>query len=222
MKSTNLVILGCYGFCDGYYAYGQCFSGGSEFETVSFYPIYELLDLSRKGFVDPVNELDKVVSGIFLDQRLYTERIINHQVPKDYVIVSHNNDFLSNTILNGLPLIQHLDRLHQKYHFKMIQINWDAHIATHARIDHFFDLCLCADPSYLSVSDKVRFFPQGYHPLSTYYCHDDNYRCDVSFIGTNLYANQQYPNQSLSRKVVLDTIYADPSINLHVYCADQS
>jgi spore maturation protein CgeB len=65
--------------------------------------------------------------------------------------------------------------------------------------------------------DDVLFFPAGYSPNTTYDQFSPEYECDVSFVGTNLYTGSNFPNQTINRKQVLDLIYADPSIKLHVY-----
>ena len=39
---NNLLILGCYGLKDGYYAYSKYFN--QHFDNISFFPLFELRD----------------------------------------------------------------------------------------------------------------------------------------------------------------------------------
>ena len=48
----------------------------------------------------------------------------------------------------------------------------------------------------------------------------EDYKCDVLFVGTNLYENEIFKNKTVSRKQVLDLIYQDKTIKLHTYGCD--
>ncbi len=208
----NLVIFGYYRFEDGYYAYGKYFQ--KTFSTVSFFPLIEFRDKMNLKQTE-ITDIDNIIFGNF-NKTIYTDYLINHNVPKDVVIIAHNNDMIDGLTFDNIKLIEYIQNLKKIKDFQLIQINWDPMITNH-HPSPYFDISFCADPFSLKNYSNTQFFPQGYSPDTTYYCQDDNYSCDVSFIGTNLYTDPMFTNQSLNRKQVLDAIYSDKSISLHVY-----
>lgn len=201
----NLCIFGYYRFADGYYAYGQYFK--KYFDTVSFFPLVEFINFKR----DDLSDIEKVISGESIDLSHYTNSINVTNVPKQIIVIPHNNDF----IIDKKKYFDFIFSLKNKYHFKIIQINWDPCI-TNLESPYSFDLTFCSDPLYITNSSTL-FFSSGFSPLTSYHDFSVDYECDVSFVGTNLYTNAIFPNQSMNRKKILDLIYNDPSIKLHVY-----
>ena len=59
----------------------------------------------------------------------------------------------------------------------------------------------------------------GFHESLSYPIEDEKYKCDVSAVITNLYTDDIWDRkqQVVGRKELLDRLYADESINLHVY-----
>lgn len=209
----NFVLFGYYGFRDGYYAYGQYFK--NYFKSVSFFPLIEFRDLLKSNKTT-LNDLDLLISGKPLNTSKYSSNLDLTDVPKDIVLIAHNNDMLESLVYNDIKIIDYIVSLKTKYNFKLIQLNWDPYL-TQKNTFHYFDLAFCADPNYFKISPKIEHFKQGFSPITTFYERDENYSCDVSFIGTNLYIDSLFPNQLLNRKVILDKIYEDKSIRLHIY-----
>lgn len=202
----NLCLFGYYHFADGYYSYGQYFK--NYFKTVSFFPLIEFTDQNRTD----ISDIEKIVSGEIIDTSKYTASLINVCVPKQIIIVAHSNEIIA----FYKKYFDYLFSLQSKYNFKIIQINWDPLLNNLGKPVYNFDLSFCCDPLYLSYK-KTFYFQPGFSPLTSYYEFDSNYECDVSFVGTNLYTNPKFPNQKLNRQKILDLIYADKSIKLHIY-----
>jgi len=211
---SNLLILGYYGFKDGYYAYGQYFK--DHFDTVSFFPLIELRDLINHKRTN-YNDLEKVISGESLD-KIYSHNLSNHSILKNYVLVAHSCDMIKNLKLDNKPFLEYILELKNKYNFKLIQVDWDAVLSDNHFVTKDFDLCICADP-YLLKYPNVTYFPQGYSPNLSFYQDDSNFSCDISFLGTNLYSGKEFPNKSLNRKIILDKIYNN-NYNLKIYGPD--
>jgi hypothetical protein len=215
----NIVLFGYYGFADGYFAYGRYFS--KYFETVSFFPLIELERRVIENDKDKtINDIEICISGGDLSNKKYSHNLINHNVPKNIIIIAHNNEKIATLKINNMLVIEYLNSLKERYHFQLIQLNWDVRsiINNYDYISNYFDMCFYSDPNYLPINPiNSNFFTSGYSPITSYYDEDDNYKCDVSFIGTNLYTNPIFPNQHLNRRMILDRIYNDKSIKLHVY-----
>jgi len=211
----NIVIIGYYGFEDGYYAYGKYFN--QYFKTVSFFPLIECRDLAKNNKTR-INDIETMISGNHLDKNVYSKKLINYDCPKNVVLIAHNNDMLACLKIDNMLVAEYIHSLKKKYNFQLIQVNWDPIINNaNNNIINFFDKSFCSDPSLLKLYKNVRLFKSGFCESISFYKEDNDYKCDVSFIGTNLYDNHIFPNQSLNRKMILDAIYADKSINLHVY-----
>ena len=211
----NILIIGYYGFEDGYYAYGKHFQ--NYFKTVSFFPLIECRD-STKNNTTSIADIDTVISGHDFNKNVYSKKLINHNVPKNVVLIAHNNDMLASLKINNTLVIEYIYSLKKKFDFQLIQVNWDPIINNaNNNIINFFDKSFCSDPSLLPLYKNVRFFQAGYSTDTSFYKEDTDYKCDVSFIGTNLYENPIFPNQILNRKQIIDLLYSDKSIKLHIY-----
>ena len=211
----NILIIGYYRFEDGYYAYGKYFN--QYFKSVSFFPLIECRDLSKINQTT-INDIETVISGESLSNNVYSKYLINENCPKNIVIIAHNNDMLATLKIDNIMVIQHIQLLKQKYNFKLIQINWDPIINnTNNKIIKCFDKSFCSDPSLLKLYKNVIFFQSGFCPNTSFFKEDNDYKCDVSFIGTNLYENPMYPNKLLNRKLIIDLLYSDKSIKLNIY-----
>jgi hypothetical protein len=210
----NILIIGYYKFADGYLSYGQHFS--KYFDTVSFFPLIELKDnVLHSVNSSTIEDIELCINGGNLNMENYTENLINYPVAKDIVIIAHNEDMLHSLHINDRLVIEYINSLKEKYNFKLIQLNWDPKLLNDD-VSNYFDLCFYTDPQYL-VKENQLFFNIGFSNNISYYYEDNEYKCDVSFIGTNLYTDNLYLNHDLNRKIILDTLYADKSIKLHVY-----
>lgn len=208
----NLAIFGHYSFSDGYYAYGKYFK--KYFNNVSFFP---LIEFSEKKI--NCNLIESFIKGESVLN--FSKNLINIGFgSKDFVIIAHNNEALKNIKVNDFLFIDFIKHLKDKYSFKLIQINWDPCLKQ-VDYDHieYFDLCFCSDPYYLKYPN-AKFFLQGYSKDSSFYSKDEKYSCDVSFVGTNLYEKDEFPNKKLNRKIILDKISENSEINLNIYGPD--
>lgn len=223
----NLLIIGYYKFEDGYLAYGDYFK--NHFETVSFFPLIELIDrLDENSTKHSIEHLEDIISGSSINTSLYTDYLINTEVPKQIVIITHS--ILTLCKLNYI--VDEITRLKSIYGFKLFLINWDPFLekrdyqllndetANGCLIDKF-DQCFCADTYYKNTYSNCQMFKVGYNKRFSYYTFNSDYICDVLFVGTNLYMDDIYPNKTITRKMVLDTIYADRNIKLHIYGNDE-
>ena len=211
----NILIIGYYGFEDGYYAYGKYFQ--NYFKTVSFFPLIECKDLNKFN-KSSITDIETVISGCDFSKNLYSNKLINYNCPKNVVLIAHSNYILASLKIDNILVVEHIQSLKKKYNFQLIQVNWDANINNaNNNIINFFDKSFCSDPILLPLYKNVRLFKAGYSTDTSFYKEDNDYKCDVSFIGTNLYENPIFPNKSLNRRYILDTIYADKSIKLHIY-----
>lgn len=217
---NHLLLIGYYGLADGYLAYGDYFK--NHFHSVSFYPLAELFDrLNENNLNFGMYHFDEIVTGTFNKHHLYSNQLKinngnNGNNAIKYIIICHNNDMLKKK-----DFMMHLIKLKQKYNIKLIQINWDsglANIANHSIVTHF-DLSYNSDPLYIkNYPMNCRFFKAGYNKNTSFKSIKNIvYDCDVSFIGTNLYTDAMFENKTICRKKVLDKIYANDSIKLHVY-----
>ena len=211
---SNILILGAFGLADGYYAF--CKNLEKYFDSVSFFPafMYNTTDFS-------INYLDKCLNDCLngtMNYECKIPRIINTNVKKTHVIFYHNIHYIEiNKDKNFYKnIIAKEDR-----DYKLILVNWDPNINKKI-VDNFFeneynkfDLIYM---SHLVNNDKnIKPLYVGFLKELSYYKNDDNYKCDVCFIGTNLYTDEMWENKTLNRKIVLDEILKNKDISLHIY-----
>jgi len=199
----NLLILGFYGYADGYYALGQYFN--SHFNTVDFFP-----------FMKYINSIDGFKNNDLL-------RDINTKIRNDnitHILVWHNIDAI-HTHKKYFNEIFKLRTL--KPNLKFIQLDWDPHVDTPATLNAttftntWFDYLFYSSPFKITNSNNSFIFKAGFSPNISYYKYDIEYICDVVFIGTNLYTDSMWENKNMNRKQVIDTIAENKLINLHIY-----
>lgn len=214
---NNLLIFGYYGFRDGYYSYGKYFK--HSFDSVSFYPLVELRDrISEKNQNFSINDIKNIILGNNLENKnLYSNELKNTEVNKNYVIIAHSFAFIKTFMLGDTLFYDYIIKLKSELNFQLICFNWDADLNNlkWEGLRHF-DKIFAAYPFY-TIYDNCFFFKQGFCENTSYYYKDEKYKCDVSFIGTNLYTDSCWTNQKLSRKKILDKLYNDPNIYLHIY-----
>lgn len=105
--------------------------------------------------------------------------------------------------------------------------NWDDPHCWNKNLDHFkyydisFSTCLETLNKYKSLGIKIcKYLLPGYSPLIHYNDLDDKYKCDISFICTNLYENTQddYDEKILiNRKDLIIALDKDPKIKFNFY-----
>lgn len=214
----NLLFFGYYGFRDGYFAYGKYLK--KKFDNFSFFPLLELRDKLNLENIN-INDIEMCINGKFLTNKNYSNELIYTRCQYNYILIAHNNDFLQNFYLGKINFFHFLLELKKKYNFKLIQINWDPDDKNYNNFKMIknFDIGFYSNPKYLTY-DNIKYFQQGYCEKTSFYKEIDNYKCDVSFIGTNLYTETSWENQNLNRKKILDIIYNETNIKLHIYGSD--
>jgi len=105
--------------------------------------------------------------------------------------------------------------------------NWDDPHCWNRNLDYmkYFDIsyssCLGTLNNYKNLGVKVsRYLLPGYSNLSHYYDKDNKYRCDVSFMCTNLYGKNQKDydkNILVDRKSLIIKLEEHPNIDFNIY-----
>ena len=211
----NLLIIGFYGFKDGYWAYGKYLD--KYFDNVSFFPLIELEDRIREEderfFVDDIRD---VIEGTFANSKNYSDNLLIKNIKYNNVLLAHNNDFLKIFKLGEYNFFEKILEWKRSLKFKLYQINWDADTKN---LDwpgtKNFDKCFTQNPYYLG-RPNVYYFSTGFCPETSFYEEIEQYKCDVSFVGTNLYESG-WQNEKLNRRRILDIIYKEETINFHIY-----
>ena len=215
---THLLIIGYYYFADGYLALGQYFN--KFFDSVSFLPIYEFNDKINNN-IDCFDDIENIINGSNIINNYIS--LINHKFKKTHIIIWHNINFINDFRLNEKNFSKYIIDLKSKYNFKLYMFNWDPNINIFLDDDilKHFDILYISDLNSILTNNNLLYnikpFNQGYSPITSYHISNDNYICDVSFIGTNLYTDNFWTNKSLNRKIILDEIYKNKNIKLHVY-----
>ena len=115
----NILIIGYYGFEDGYYAYGKHFQ--NYFKTVSFFPLIECRD-STKNNTTSIADIDTVISGGDFAKNVYSPKLINHKFSKNVVLIAHNNDMLSSLKIDNILVIEYIIHLKKNIIFNLYKL----------------------------------------------------------------------------------------------------
>ena len=211
----NLLIIGFYRFGDGYWAYGKYMD--KHFDNVSFFPLIELRDrLLEKDERFSRKDLKDILSCHFDNHKNYSDNLIVKNIDYTHVILAHNNDFLQHFELGGTNFFELLLEWKKELQFKLYQINWDPDVnnLSWPGLKHF-DKSFVSYPFYLG-KPNFYFFKSGFCSEMSFYEEIEEYKCDISFVGTNLYENG-WENETLNRRKILDKIYQEENIVLHIY-----
>jgi hypothetical protein len=232
-NKNNLLIIGYYYIENSnYHAYVEYLK--QHFATYSFFPLMELMDRLRENSTKHgIADIETIISGKpFSNKCSYTDYLVNHEIQKDVVIVTHSiltlNGFRDEeSPTKGMCVVKFLKELQEKYGFKLFLMNWDPKLCytpdakdIDDSIIPLFDKCYNAEPWYQTVYGNCHPFLTGYNKTMSSYVFDRNYVCDILFVGTNLYVDGDYPNKTVCRKAVVDTIYADKNIKMDLYGND--
>lgn len=216
----NLLIFGIYGFKDGYYALGKYFS--KYFDSVSFFPLYEYVNYLNSNLKNYYDDIEKIINGDNITN-VYSPNLINQNQKKTHIILWYNFEFLLSYKINGILFYDIIVNLKNKYNFEIIIINWDPDNNTLKNVKIIENILIesknifVSNPNFLKFDNsKIKFFKAGFCPNSSFYDLDNNFKCDVSIICTNLY-DKNFPNTTFTRKHVLDILYNNNDINLHIY-----
>lgn len=211
----NLLIIGFYGFKDGYWAYGKYMK--KHFNEVSFFPLIELRDrLLERDERFCIDDIRNVINGIFSNYKNYSDNLIVKNKTYNHILLAHNNDFLQSFELGDVNFFDKILEWKEDLNFKLYQINWDPDTKNlNWEGTKNFDKSFVSYPFYLQ-NDNVEFFNSGFCKETSFYKEIDEYKCDISFVGTNLYESG-WENEKLNRRKILDKIYQEEDIILHVY-----
>ena len=203
----KILIVGCYNLSDGYLALSKNFI--PDFE-IAFFPLYE-------NIYDDNHTQEDILSAI-TGQPLpshYIRYMNDSSQQCDMIIWWHNFDIINQNI----NIISKVKKTFPQ--IKNIILNWDPQLNftkfNYNNIFKSFDNILTCNPRLSIYRPKCTFFYPGYDPDVCFYEYDQQYSCDVSFVGTNLYT--QY-SARCNRKNILDKIYAQAGVTLHIYGPD--
>lgn len=207
----KICIIGYYHLADGYLACSKSFEKAG-FE-ISFFPLITFRDIMNlDAFFD------------FLNGKEYPDAISpkgNPDILLFWIPVFHMKDFLK--------------KLREQYKGKMFWFNWDpcyinsdhhhwkntvsCMLETYSWFDHVFSVNPWEVNFLISRGIDASHCYPGFNEDFSYPIEDDSYRCDVSAVITNLYVDELWDksSQRINRKTLLDQIYADKSIVLHIY-----
>jgi len=197
INKKKILLIGFYGYSDGYYALGNELE---KYYDIKFFPLFAWRD--------------KCIHSNYKKNDLELE--INNYNP-DMLLVWHNFDFIDHFVIDEIHfnLKKYLQNIKN---IKKINLNWDLgynYIVMKDTIE-IFDIIFGVSIKHNTFSN-YKFFNQGYNEKLSYKSeHDLKYKCDISFIGTNLYENYGN-NKNCTRKQILDIITNDKTINCHIY-----
>ena len=216
----KILIIGCYGLADGY----KAMSNGIRYlgHNLAFFPLFAAQDVLKdkkrnKGY-NITREVIKCIIGEELSVEL--PGYINVCKEKcDYVLVWHGVDCceMYNKMFKAIKM---------NTSTKLIQLNWDPNPNFVKQLNSYygyFDYIFSVNSKITNYLLKVKKYKNAFHfnqafdDEYSYFCKSDEYKCDVSILCTNLYTNAMWKGKKICRKKLLDIIYRDKSINLHVY-----
>jgi hypothetical protein len=210
---SHLLVLGAYGYEDGYYA--LTFYLKKFFDTISFFPLFIYNDKTQTSeYYDEC--LLKMINGTL--EKCSIPKLLNFQHKKTHVLYYHNFDYLKNNMKTFNLITEHKD-------FKFIMINWDPFSCLKNNpsneILNKFDVIYLSHMILTGINIKPLF--TGFINEITYFQKNENYECDVLFIGTTLYENNIYGNESnVNRKNILDEYYRESRIKLNIFSNNQN
>lgn len=225
----KICIFGFNNLADGYLA---CAESMNKMDIeVSFFPL--MLYINNK--VDINNILIEFLNGELYNKFMVDKSIKNNvnyfqnmKLPKnmpDILLFWTPPVDLSNIIKN----------IKSYYNGKIYYHNWDP---TYTEIDHqhwinsekmllnnsdYFDCIFSVNPKevefYKKNNKNALHCYSGFDESFSYPSIDSEYVCDVSAVITNLYNCSIWDRnkQKINRKDLIDLIYSDKSINLHIY-----
>jgi hypothetical protein len=202
----NIIVFGYYANADGYYALINHFE--KQFNKVIFIPYMKYIH------EDKTTEMLDVIENILVNEEI------------DYILLWHNFDTFFNTqnIWNKIIELKNKNEKKINKPIQTIMINWDANIKLYNKdFSNYFDYIFVSNPRLIQ-NKNMYLFEAGYNSKISYYEWDGEYSCDVVFIGTNLYTDSYWENQTMNRKKLLDEIInenklndKDKQISLHIY-----
>ena len=219
----KILIIGCYGLADGY----KAMSNGIRYlgHNLAFFPLFAAQDVLKdkkrnKGY-NITREVIKCIRGEELSVEL--PRYVNVCSEKaDITLVWHGVDCCE-------MYKDMFKAIKENTTTKLVQINWDPNPNFVKQLNSYygyFDYIFSVNSKITNYLLKKKKFKNAYHfnqafdDEYSYYCKSEEHKCDVSILCTNLYTNAMWKNKKICRKKLLDIIYKNPGINLHVYGPD--
>ena len=216
----KILIIGCYGLADGY----KAMSNGIRYlgHNLAFFPLFAsqdvLKDESRNKGYNITEEVIRSIKGEELSVEL--PRYVNVCSEKaDITLVWHGVDCCE-------MYKDMFKAIKENTTTKLVQINWDPNPNFVKQLNsyyEYFDYIFSVNSKITNYLLKKKKFKNAYHfnqafdDEYSYYCKSEEHKCDVSILCTNLYTNAMWKNKKICRKKLLDIIYEDTGINLHVY-----
>lgn len=215
----RISILGYYHLADGYLSFAE---EAKKDHEVSFFPFMSYLH-DKLPIVETLrkflkNELDEKTTYF------YENMVIPKNEPDVLLIWITAND-VSQIIIDTREFFSGKIYIH----------NWDPnyteieHPHWHSQKEALFNSAKQADCVFTVNPLEVKFYERnginakhcysGFSEKYSYPVEDEEYKCDVSAVITNLYTDGIWDlnKQKINRKELLDQLYEDKSINLKIY-----
>lgn len=216
----TLLIVGYYCLEDGFRA---CANFLSKDYNILFFPLLYY----HNDNMNVVDDLTKYING----EKIESKKIYLNSYGKrpDIVFLWFYNYFA----LDYLKIDQFMQiKKNVSPNVKFIGYNWDPFPPKEEMnfeklyLISMLDSFITGDSTEINYLKKqgfknIEYGPSGFDPLISRYVRDDNYKCDVSIVCTNLYTdNNWFPEEyvRLNRKKLVDIIYKHRNeMKFHIY-----
>lgn len=222
----KIAIFGYYNLADGYLACSNSLE--KKGHETSFFPYMRYkndkisIDIIKKTIEHFVNcEIDEnEKNNVFF----YEYMKLPNSIPDVLFFWIPNND-----------ISEILSHIKSFYKGKIVWHNWDP---TYSTFQHqhwinqanvikdnlkYYDLILSVNPEeiehYKSLGFNAEHCYSGFDDDYSFSEENDDYKCDVSAVITNLYVDDIWntKNKKVNRKNLIDKLYEDETINLNIY-----
>lgn len=218
----KLIFIGACGYADGYKGLGNEFEKANW--KINFFPLYNYYNNTNKSFDDIIDYI--LGNNInYIKEKYNIHKIDYYGGKPDLVFWFHNYMTFNRNEYKKLSQLG----------VKNILFNWDAFqyysnnkcwkskiIYKKFCVDYIYHNFTVNPLEYEYFTNlgytNINYVSPGANEEEFYKIIDNNYKCEISFILTNLYTNyDEFPNQKINRKDILDHIYHNTNAILHIY-----
>ena len=219
-RKKTLLIVGYYHLADGF---RTCANYLANDYNVLFFPLLYY----QSTHLDVVGDLIKYINGEELSK--YENCLFPSKTRIDVVFLWYHAYFAVDQV-GMTQFIQIKNGVSDSV--KFIGYSWDPmppnELPSQSKLNliSMLNCYITGDSSEIRCLKKlgvsnVEYCPSGFDPLISHYIEDDNYKCDVSIVCTNLYDDyERFPLESvrLNRKKIVDLVYENRSdIKFNIY-----
>jgi len=219
-SKKTLLVVGYYHLADGF---RTCANYLSKDYNILFFPLLYY----QNNKLDVVGDLSKYINGEKLNK--YECGLVPNRKRIDIIFLWYHAYFThdQSRIAQFVQIKNKIPR-----DVKFIGYNWDPmppkEIPTPSKLFliSMLNCYITGDSREISCLknqgfSNIEYGPSGFDPSVTYYIEDENYKCDVSIVCTNLYVDyNMFPLESvrLNRKKIVDLIYENrKDIKFYIY-----